>query len=57
MKLPAHRAGLPGDEWFFVIAPLDPACKAGLAGHIPGQHVALLNRFESHPRKLGKKTG
>ena len=35
MKLPAHRAGLPGDEISFFIVPLDPAYKAGLAGHLP----------------------
>ena len=35
MKLPAHRAGLPGDEISFLFVPLDPAYKAGLAGHLP----------------------
>ncbi len=35
MKLPAHRAGLPGNEISFLIVPLDPAYKAGLAGHLP----------------------
>ena len=44
MKLPAHRAGLPGHavasrmrakEISFFIVPLDPAYKAGLAGHLP----------------------
>jgi hypothetical protein len=33
VKLPAHRAGLPGREMSFLIVPLDPAYKAGLAGH------------------------
>jgi hypothetical protein len=38
LKLPAHRAGLPGKEAVcFLIAPLIPACKAGLAGCAPGQ--------------------
>jgi hypothetical protein len=36
-EAPAHRAGLPGKEAFcFFIAPLIPACKAGLAGCAPG---------------------
>jgi len=44
VKLPAHRAGLPGHavasglrakEISFHIVPLDPAYKAGLAGHVP----------------------
>ncbi len=44
MKLPAHRAGLPGHASgeqnvskgnFVHIVPLDPAYKAGLAGHVP----------------------
>ena len=35
MKLPAHRTGLPGNEISFLIVPLDPAYKGGLAGHLP----------------------
>jgi len=35
VKLPAHRAALPGNEIFFLIVPLDPAYKAGLAGRLP----------------------
>ncbi|OGP63049.1 MAG: hypothetical protein A2170_11680 [Deltaproteobacteria bacterium RBG_13_53_10] len=35
MKLPAHKAGLPGKEIYNLIVPLDPAYKAGLAGHLP----------------------
>jgi len=35
VKLPAHRAGLPGKVIFFHIVPLEPAYKAGLAGHVP----------------------
>ena len=35
VKLPAHRAGLPGKEISFFIVPLEPAYKAGLAGHLP----------------------
>jgi hypothetical protein len=34
-KLPAHRAGLPGNEVSFLIVPLDPASRAGLTGHLP----------------------
>jgi len=46
VKLPAHRAGLPGhevaskmraNEISFFIVPLDPAYKAGLAGHLPAK--------------------
>jgi hypothetical protein len=35
MKLPAQRARLPGKVISFYIVPLDPAYKAGLAGHNP----------------------
>jgi hypothetical protein len=35
VKLPAHRAGLPAKVISFYIVPLDPAYKAGLAGHVP----------------------
>jgi hypothetical protein len=35
VKLPAHSAGLPGKVISFYIVPLDPAYKAGLAGHVP----------------------
>jgi hypothetical protein len=35
VKLPAHRAGLPGKVISFYIVSLDPAYKAGLAGHVP----------------------
>jgi len=44
VKLPAHRAGLPGHavasrmrakEISFLFVPLDPAYKAGLAEHLP----------------------
>jgi hypothetical protein len=35
VKLPAHSAGLPGNDLLFNIAPLDPAHRAGLAGHAP----------------------
>jgi hypothetical protein len=43
MKLPAHRAGLPGHGSgepdaskgsFTYIVPLDPVYKAGVAGHV-----------------------
>jgi len=32
---PLYRTGLPGNELSFHIVPLDPAYKAGLAGHLP----------------------
>jgi hypothetical protein len=35
VKLPAHKARLPGNEISFLLVPLDPAYKAGLAGHLP----------------------
>ena len=35
LKLPAHRARLPGKLISFYIVPLDPTYKAGLAGHVP----------------------
>ena len=49
MKLPAHRAGLPGNEISFFIVPLDPAYKAGLAGHLP---VDDLTGYTSHYHSL-----
>jgi hypothetical protein len=39
VKLPAHRARLPGNEISFLIVPLDPAYKAWLAGHVPAKPV------------------
>jgi hypothetical protein len=41
VKLPAHRAELPGKEMSFLIVPLDPAYKAGLAGHLPVKRIVL----------------
>jgi hypothetical protein len=54
VKLPAHRAGLPGKEISFLIVPLDPAYKAGLAGHLPvnGQQ-AMLDAEKSRLEFLG----
>jgi hypothetical protein len=37
LKLFGHRPGLPGKVITFHIVPLDPACKARLAGHVPGK--------------------
>jgi hypothetical protein len=45
VKLPAHRAGLPGNEISFLFVPLDPAYKAGPAGHLP---VKDMPYFPSH---------
>jgi hypothetical protein len=42
VKLSAHRAGLPGKEISFLIVPLDPAYKAGLAGHLPAKAIQKL---------------
>jgi hypothetical protein len=41
-KLPGHRPGLPGNVVSFYIVPLDPAYKAGLAGHIPVNDLILI---------------
>ena len=35
VKLPGHRPELPGKVISFHIVPLDPAYRAGLAGHVP----------------------
>ena len=35
VKLPAHRAALPGKVISFYIVPLDPDYKAWLAGTVP----------------------
>jgi len=34
-KLPAHKGGASRKGNFIYIVPLDPASKAGLAGHLP----------------------
>jgi hypothetical protein len=39
VKLPAPRAGLSGNEISFLFVPLDPAYKAGLAGHLPAKNL------------------
>jgi len=41
VKLPVHRAGLPGKELFHYIVPLDPACRAGLAGALPVDGISV----------------
>jgi hypothetical protein len=55
MKLPAHRAELPGHavasrmrakEISFLIVPLDPASKVGLTGHLPAKGL--------HAQTVGK---
>jgi len=43
VKLPAHRAALPGKVMSFYIVPLDPAYPAG-AGHVP------VRTFHNAPR-------
>jgi hypothetical protein len=43
VKIPAHRAGLPGNEISFLTVSLDPAYKVGLAGHLP----VKVQRWES----------
>ena len=37
VKLPVYRAGLPGKVISFYIVSLDPAYKAGFAGHVPAK--------------------
>jgi len=39
MKLPVQRTALPGDELSFDIVPLDLACKAWFAGHLPAKRM------------------
>ena len=39
VKLPAHRAGLPGNEISFLFVPLDPPYKAGVTGHLPVKYL------------------
>jgi len=41
VKLPGHRPGLPGNVISFYIVPLDPAYKAGPAGHFPVKRYSL----------------
>jgi hypothetical protein len=51
VKLPANRAGLPGNEISFLIVPLDPAYKAGLTGHLPVQTKGLKGCWECEDRR------
>jgi hypothetical protein len=41
VNLPVHSAGLPGNDFLFSIVPLDPALRAGLAGHAPVNNTNL----------------
>ena len=55
VKLSAHREGLPGKEEFcFIIAPLIPAYKAGLAGCYPAQKLEVQILGGPLDPKLGK---
>jgi hypothetical protein len=45
VKLPGYRPGLPGKVVSFHIVPLDPACKAWLAGARPGQMPQKIVEF------------
>jgi hypothetical protein len=53
VKLPAHGAGLPGEEISFLLCPFLPAVgrdrayKAGLAGHVPVKVNVSLVRLQS----------
>ena len=47
VKLPAHSAGLPGNDLLFNIVPLDPAQKGGACGARSGQP------FDSPAQRLG----
>jgi hypothetical protein len=49
VKLPAHRAGLPGKVFSFYIVPLDPAYKAWFAGHIPVNFPLYYAKYYSSP--------
>ena len=46
LKLPGHRPGLPGKEIIVLIVPLDPAYRAGLAGHLPVK-IQMSNECQS----------
>jgi hypothetical protein len=64
VKLPAHRAGLPGhavasrmraNEISFFIVPLKPAYKAGLAGHLPVTHQTVQEKAsDARPASLSE---
>ena len=66
LKLPAHRAGLPGKVISFYIVSLNSAYTAGLAGHIPVNVFVLIpktsaglwdhftdTRLERYPIRVG----
>jgi hypothetical protein len=42
VKLPAQGTGLPGNELSSHIVPLDPAYKAGAAGHLPANQDGII---------------
>ena len=46
MKLPAHRAGLPGKVLSFYNVPLDPVLKGGAYGALAGQVLGGLSCSE-----------
>jgi hypothetical protein len=43
VKLPAHRAGLPGNVIPLYIVPRDPAQSAGLTGHAPAHQFHVIS--------------
>jgi len=40
---PGHSAGFPGKNYHFILWPLDPPHKAGVAGHLPVKGEQRLN--------------
>jgi hypothetical protein len=50
VKLPAHGAGLPGEELSFILCPLTPP-EAGLAGHVPAK-IQMSKEYQSSKRKI-----
>jgi hypothetical protein len=60
-RLPAvgrHSAGLPGNDSLFNIVPLDPAHRAGLAGHAPAKnHATSFDSYKSSRPDLIHSSG
>ena len=51
-KLLGHRPGLPGKVITFHIVPLEPTCRAGLAGHVPVKEQPVKGVVDFEDRKM-----
>jgi len=52
VKLPAHRGASRKGNLIYIV-PLDPACKAGLAGHLPVKSRSSRKKILPRPDVIG----